>query len=265
MVALIIICVLILIIAILISFSLRIEIKYLGGKLELKVKYLFIILFPLKDKLIKPKKEKKLRRRKKSKLKKDESINEDYFEDFTEEDSEKQIQNEDIKTNSKVEDEIENNPQNDEVDEETTQKEKLSDKINKILDYIEKFKIIFNFSKKGLLRTFKAVHLDNLYIDFVIADENAYDAAMNFGKISAATYNLISIIRLIFPITVKTVDVICDFDKKESTFDGAVDIKMRLSTLIRAGLSILWGLILNFKALKGDNSTADKAEKNKVA
>lgn len=251
MTALIVIGIIVLLFALLLNIKLSAEIKYYGGKLDFKVKYMWFTIFPLKP-------------RKKPKRKRKKEAAEEQTADTKENTAEGQSAdiNENTAENA-VSDSGENISVN-ETDTKNAEKKKLSEKLNenldKIKDLIEKAKLVWSASQKGLKRIFRHIYLDDLVIDFIVADEDAYKAAISYGTVSAVTYNAISAVRLLFPITVKTVDIICDFDRKTSVYDGEVKITVRPSTLISAAFSILLGLVKVYYKLKVKNNTKAETE-----
>ncbi|MBP1549766.1 MAG: DUF2953 domain-containing protein, partial [Oscillospiraceae bacterium] len=102
-------------------------------------------------------------------------------------------------------------------------------------------------------------------VDFLIADEDAYKTAMNYGKINAAVYNLINFIRTFFTVTIKTVDIVCDFDSKESIYDFSTKITVKPSTILSAVFGILFGLLINIKKLIGKNKTKHASSSKAVS
>lgn len=231
----------ILLLALLLNVKLRAEIKFYGGKLDLKVKYLWITLFPLK------KREKKQRRRSKPHKNEDESKQES--EPLEEPYTVSKAEVEEARRKKAEADEPADVPK----------KEKLTDKVERLTDLIEKVKIVWNASCKPLLRIFKRIYIDGLVIDFVIAEGDAYDTAMRYGTVNAAVYNALNVLRLLFSTDIKSVDIACDFDGKASVYDGEVKICLRPATVLSAVFSILFGLLLNLRKLIGKSRT--KGEK----
>ena len=233
----------ILLIAFLLNIKLRAEIKFYGGKLDFKVKYLFFTIFPFKEKKKNPKKE-----------------NPPPKEDVTRNDGENYLR-EETYTVTKAEVEAKREAARKEAEaaedlqETEKSKEKLSEKINRLSDLIEKAKIIWGSSKKGLTRLFKHIYIDGIVIDFVIAEGDAYDTAMRYGTVNAVTYNVINAVRFLFPVTVKTVDIACDFDGRESRYDGEVKVTIRPATIFSAVFSILFGLLKNYSKLVGKQNS----------
>ena len=245
MTAFIVIAVVVLIFAFFLNVHIRAEIKYLNGELDFKVKYLWFTIFPLKEK-----KEKKPKLKNKKSKRKKQSENLSAEPEHT---SEKMINEFDKSDISE--------PDEQEAGEGKIEKKKLSEKIDKLKDIIEKMKLIWSFSKKHLRRIFKRIYLENLMIDFVIADEDAYNAAINYGKMNAAIYNLLNAVRIMFPVSVKTVDIVCDFEKKESVYDFEVNIIVKPATVFSAGFGILFGLLKNIKKLIGKSNEQSEPEK----
>lgn len=249
MTALIIIGIIILLIAFLLNIKIRAEIKFYGGELDFKVKYMWFTIFPFKEK---KKKSKKESQPKKESLTKSGGENRSDEEPYT-------------VTKAEVEAKREAVQKNDEVSEENREtekaKEKLSEKIDKLADLIEKVRIVWSVSEKRLKRLFKNIKIDGMIIDFVIAEGDAYDTAMRYGTVNAVTYNAINAVRFLFPVTVKTVDIVCDFDGTKSKYDGELKVTLRPSVIFSAAFGILFGLLKNYKKLIKKHSGAQNAQR----
>lgn len=250
MTVLIVVSIIILIFAFFLNMKVKAEISYLGGIFNFKVKYLCFTVFPFKEKKNKLKKKKNNAKKNKS-LKTNRTV-EDVSKDIQEES--KQLDEED-KVNSENTEEI---MLSDEKKKKS--KEPLSEKIDKIFNIIDKVKIIWSVSKKWLMHIFKRIYIEDLMVDFVIADEDAYKTAMGYGKINAAVYNFINFIRTFFTVTIKTVDILCDFDRKEPQYDFSVKITVRPATILSAVFGILFGLLINIRKLIGKNNKQQSAE-----
>lgn len=249
MTAIIIISAIILIFAIFLNIKIKAEISYISGKFLFKVKYLCFTIFPFKEKKEKKKKNKNKKSKKAQELPQ-EAVNDEMADEIQ---NDAETSNETVQTASE---QPEYNKKN-----KKDKKEPLSDKIDKLCDIIEKVKIIWNVSNKHLLNIFKHIYIEELMVDFLIADEDAYKAAMNYGKINVAVYNLINFIRTFFTVTIKTVDIICDFDSKESIYDFSAKITVKPSTILSAAFGILFGLLINIKKLIGKNKSEQASSK----
>lgn len=247
MTALVIIGAIVLLFAFLFHATVNAEIKFYGGKLDFKVTYLFITLFPLK------KREKKERKKKRTKQDKKEIT----------------VQKAEI---TQTETEVKSEPE--ELDEDTKKllegekKEKkkvpLNERMADIKKKIEQFKIIWGFSKKPLLKLFKGIYIDDVVVDFRICGGDACQAAVNYGRVSAVFYNALNVIRTMFPMSVRTVDIVCDFDGKESVYDGECSVRLRLGTAVAAALVVLWGFVVNMNDINNAGAAEVDSDKEKV-
>lgn len=254
MTALIIIAAVILFFALALNVKLRIQIKYLGGGLDFKVKYLFFTVYPLKEKKTKKAmKKKRIKKSERDASQKQEKISENS-DTAVSEASENKSEN--------AAEEPENKTENTDVPEEKAGKEKLSDKLDKLSELVEKIKLIWGFSEKHLRKIFTHIYIEKLMIDFIVAGEDACRTAVSYGTVSAAVYNGISLVSSMFPTKVKSVDIVCDFDRKKPVYDAAVNITARPSTLLAAVLGILIGLLKNYKTITGKS---DKRQNNEAA
>lgn len=261
--ALIVTSVIILIFAFLLNMKARAEIRFYGGELDFKVKYLCFTVFPLRKKEKQPKKSKKPKKRREKRMSERRGKN---AEAGKKTDTETETESFTIK-NAAV-DETESNGDGGTTDAEneesigisgkdSNKKEKLTDKLEKLTDMIEKAKIIWGFSKKWLAHIFKHIYFRDLVIDFTVSGEDAYKAAMNYGSVSAVTYGGISALSALFDTKIKTVDIACDFNGKRSVFDGEVKITLSPGTALKAVFGILFGVLKNLKSLKNKASAEE--------
>ncbi|MBR6622982.1 MAG: hypothetical protein IKK91_03665 [Ruminococcus sp.] len=138
--------------------------------------------------------------------------------------------------------EVEASP--DEETEETDgkkKKKKKKEKEKKSLDELVDMLVdIWGSAKNPLCLIFKAFKFSDLYIDFVIANEDAYKCALNYGRLSAVTYRGIAQMSRIFTVKLKTVDIQPAFGMKKGRYDAALKLHFRAGTFVIAGL---WFLI----------------------
>ena len=109
----------------------------------------------------------------------------------------------------------------------------LGEKLEALLD-------LWRAADRPVLKILKGVKLYELYIDFIIANEDAYKCALNYGRISGALFNLLGWLSVLFTVKVKTVDVNAGFALDKSLWDASVKVSFRLGTLVIAGI---WFLI----------------------
>lgn len=230
MTALIIIAAIVFLLFLLFKAKIRVELKYLGGVLDLKVKYLCFTIFPFKEK--KPKRE----RRKKTKSQSEDNGSEETVE----------LSSDAKEAVSEAEDFIDRTS-DEAADSAVSEKDKkkLSETFNMIKVRIEQFKLLWKTVKKFLTKLFKGIKITNLMIDFVVSGEDACEAAVNYGKISAAVYNGIALLKLMFRVSVKTVDIGCEFESGKSSYDCAANVTLGLGTAVGLLLGVLFGYMKN--------------------
>lgn len=246
------------------------DISFIDGKFTYKVRASFINIMDSEGKgvvgLIKklksrPKKPKKPKPIKEKKQKKKKSVvnDEEYLEDFdfdTDDDLivPDTVREDPIQTDEAVETAVTAVPDKKEkkhrkkkkeeelpadlfedVEDESEEEEKRS-----LGDWVELGMGVWESAQRPLLKIFKAFHFQDLYIDFVISDEDAYDCALKYGKYSGMVYNIIGFFSTVFTVRLKTVDIGCGFGLSKSKWDASCRIFFRAGSMVIAGL---WFLI----------------------
>ncbi len=267
------------------------EASYIGGKLSYKVKYWFInvmdsggggVMGWLKKRRAKPKKPKKPRppKAEKKRKKKDEpaellpaelppeealpAVQDDAAdlpevsgaadaipadEPVTDTDDLFPDDGEDEDTGKKKKKKKDKHSSSDDDEEE---KKPLSEKIEFIVG-------IWEQAQRPLLKIFKGFHFDDVFIDFIIADDDAHKCALSYGKMCAAVYNGLAQLSELFTVRLKTVDVNAGFALDDSRWDAGAKLRFRPCTVVIAGL---WFLITYiFKVFIPDRLRRRKARK----
>lgn len=257
MTALIVIGIIVLIFAILLNVKIRAEVRYIGGTADIKVKYLFFTLFPFK---VREKKEKKEKPKKKAKASKRGSETKDPTKTKASDSETISKESAEISEDSEADlsDEELLNPDSDKP--KKKEKKSISERLDGLGEIIEKVEVIWGFAQKGLKRLFGRIRIDGLMIDFTIAGEDAYSTALNYGRISAVVYNAIGFVQVFFKTTVKSVDIVCDFNEKKSVYDCAAKITIAPSTILSAAFILLFGFLRNFRKIMGKPKTKTKAK-----
>lgn len=124
--------------------------------------------------------------------------------------------------------------------------DKLTEKIDRYEDKIEKVLDVLYSAERPLVRICKGFKFSRIYIDFMIAGEDAYKCALNYGRISGAVYNLLGWISTVCTADFRTVDIFPDFNAKENRWDVSARLSFRLITLIVAGIQFLITYIFKF-------------------
>ena len=115
----------------------------------------------------------------------------------------------------------------------------LGEKIEFLLD-------LWRAADRPLLRIFKGIRLYDLYADLIVADEDAYKCALNYGRVSALLYPLLGWLSTLFTVRLKTIDLNAGFGLEKSRWDAAVKVSFRLGTVVIAGLWFLVTYIFRY-------------------
>ncbi|MCL2053441.1 MAG: hypothetical protein FWG90_03235 [Oscillospiraceae bacterium] len=207
---------------VMLNFSLRIKVRYYDEVFDFKIKYMFFKLYPLRERV---KKEKKRKRRFDAGAGKDKAA---------------------PRPKSKrggADKALSREKQSKSSNKDASRTKGLTETIEYIKGIADKLGEVWEDPqiKKITRLTLKSVMLDQMKLEFHVCGNDAYEAAMNYGTVSALTYNSLSAARLLFPISVKSINIVCDFDGKASRLNGKFDIKMRLPKLLKAGfLTLIW-------------------------
>lgn len=250
------------------------EISYIGGKLTYKVRFSFLKLMDSEgDGLIKNLKKK---RKKKKKIPEKDDGGEDSEEEEDFPDIEEIPPDYDVSDyeDYEISDEPESEPVTDEneiraekirrIKEKKSRKQKsekpdipkkkdggIAEKIDKLLD-------IWEIGGRPLLKIFRGFHIDKIFIDFIVADEDAYKCALNYGRVSGAVYNSLAWLGELFTVSYKTVDIRSGFSLKKSQWDASCKVSFRLHTLV---WSAVWFLAVYLFKIVIPKKKAKKSEK----
>jgi len=144
----------------------------------------------------------------------------------------------------------------DENEDDDEEKKSLGDKVSFLID-------VWNSAKRPLRQIFKGFKFSEVYIDFLVADEDAYDCAVKYGKYSGIIYNGIRLFSGLFTVRLKTVDIRPGFGLNKGRWDAAGRLKFRLGTAVIAGVWFLITFI--FRVFIPGKLRARKAKKAAAA
>ena len=108
-----------------------------------------------------------------------------------------------------------------------------------LLERIEFFLDIWRAADRPVLKIFKGFKISELYIDFIIANEDAYKCALNYGRISGAVYYILGWLSVMFNVKLKTVDINPGFALSEPRWDASAKLSFRPITAVIAGIGFL--------------------------
>jgi hypothetical protein len=204
---------------ILTCFSVRFIVSFKDEKLKFEVKYLFITIFPFR----KRKKRRKKRNKPKTAAPDDDAV-------FTE------------------------LPQT-EADSEPKKGGKTKRSAAEIVELIkstkEKLEILYGSTWHGIKRLLEKMAVEDLDVHFIIASDDAAKTAVHYGAISAAVYNAVAFLRPFTTLYIKDLEIIPDFDGKDSVFDISFAVTIKLRSLLSSGLIIGAGLLRDREKYKG--------------
>lgn len=130
------------------------------------------------------------------------------------------------------------------IKESTKSKDKdngLKSKINKAKETWKKYKDYIPMTWKAFRKLLKQIRFYNTEIEIIAGKDDAYDAAMLYGKINTLLFNGLSVVGLIFSLyKPKRAEVKCVFDKKLFEYEIYGKIKLRPSTIL--SIAICFGI-----------------------
>lgn len=220
-------------------------IRYHDGEADVKVSFLFKQLYPHVEK---KKRQKRKRKKHRKNIKKAETKPASEEISFDEPDAPEEH------TAPPDENKQEEPPREDteESSENTPKKHKpkkksLIERLNTKLDELNEKKssvqLAFELLKGPLKKLGGKVRIDDLKIDFAAADEDAYEAAMLYGKVNAAVYNALSAVRCFVPVSVTGIKIDCLFNTpaEKCRWDGECKIRLRPASLLNAIIAVVFG------------------------
>lgn len=256
MTVLIIIAAVIGLIVLLLNFPVRVLVSIKDGKANIRVKYLFIEVYPRKERPERPPKPQKERKKKENS--EDVPPQEEQSTPVMETSAQETQTAKDPPPRDETADADGSvkEPQEDAPDDESPEREKkepLMTRINNFLDGLNEKKqafqllweLCFGPVKKLLLK----IRIDSVVIDFAAADEDAYNAAMLYGKMNAAVWNVIGWLKAMTHIKLSSVKVDCLFDspKDKTRYDGSCTVKLRPASVVNAIGKIGFGYLFHLK------------------
>ncbi|MBO5343850.1 MAG: hypothetical protein J6A57_05335 [Ruminococcus sp.] len=242
-----------------------VSVSYIGGKVAYSVKFAFLPVFNSKGKGI-VNKLLEWKKKKADSKKDDEAEDKPPFEENSAETEETAVETDAEKTPEAVEEkaetaeniveEAEETPETVEAEEVTAEPEqplkpekpvKPGNSGKEKKSKLEFIIGLWEAADRPVLKIFKGIKISQLYIDFFIANEDAYKCALNYGKISGTIYNLIAWLSVLFNVKLKTVDINPLFGQKKSQWDVSLKVSLCLITVVIAGIEFL--IIYLFRVL----------------
>lgn len=216
------------IILLLLFLPVRAEFSFIGEKVVFKLKYAFVKIVDSNGGSIF-----KIKRNSNNKSKQTEEKNEKSAENKAPvSDSEPEFvkETEGLKEPANV---SESDPSSRSGQEIKAEKKTLGETVGFLMD-------IYKSAKRPLKRLLKGFHITDIYIDFLVADEDAYKCAIKYGRLSGALYNFLAKLELVFSLKYRTIDVECGFAQEKSRWDAGCKVRFLPITAVFSGI---WFLI----------------------
>lgn len=213
-------------------------IRYHDGEADVKVSFLFKQLYPHVEKK-KRQKQKRKKHRKNIKKAETKPASEEISFDEPDAPEEPTAPTDEDKQGKTL---TENTPKK-----HKPKKKSLIERLNTKLDELNEKKssiqLAFELLKGPLKKLGGKVRIDDLKIDFAAADEDAYEAAMLYGKVNAAVYNALSAVRCFVPVSVTGIKIDCLFNTpaEKCRWDGECKIRLRPASLLNAIIAVVFG------------------------
>ena len=120
----------------------------------------------------------------------------------------------------------------------------------------ESIKLYLPLGKKVFKRLIKSIRISGLNVNLAVANEDAYECAMMYGKANAAIYNALCILKLIFTVSVKQIYITSKFNSSETDYNLKCRVKIRPSTIIAIAFCALIGYLrINLKKKRIDKKS----------
>ena len=162
----------------------------------------------------------------------------------------------------------EEKPEKEEVRSDKSKKAKphLADRFIALLDSLSQKKdavlAAVDLIKAPTIRFLKKIYGTGLILDFTAADEDPFRAAVTYGALNTAAYNVIAGIKGITRLDVKSVTIDCLYDtpSEKSVYDGEVWIKLRPASLTNYVAALVFKFLFGLKKYKIITDTFLKKE-----
>lgn len=104
----------------------------------------------------------------------------------------------------------------------------------------------------------KHLRIEQLVLYMTVAEEDADQTAISYGRISGGIYNFLGVLDSALKLKIKTVDIIPDFVTGEAVYDISFKVKLRFCHIIFAGFGILFKFLAN--TIKNTKSKPSKTD-----
>lgn len=114
-------------------------------------------------------------------------------------------------------------------------------------EIIGSLKEVLELCGKNIRKILKKIVIDDVDLNFLICDDDAFNAAIKYGAFNAFFWSLLGNISLIFTVKIKNINVQCGFGQSENKVDGSFTLKLRPASAIFAGSILAVKLLYHYK------------------
>lgn len=212
------------------------------NKLDVKVKFLFFTIYPTKPKKKKPKKEKK------QKKKKSDNVTEEKVSNSAEKSEDE------ASDTSDSADKPEADTEKADSKKEKKKKKFTLDDVQMIMDYVES-------AWPPVKKLFKKIRWYDVYVDWVVASDDAAKTALMYGGICSFLYPFFKWLTTYFTAHVKEVNIEPDFSKEKQDIFIYFVLKLRLSTALACVIWLAWRVLKTYLKYSQGSEPAQKPKK----
>ena len=130
-------------------------------------------------------------------------------------------------------------------------KEKPKKKVKEILDEYMPYVPV---AKKALRKLLKLIRFYDFDLSIIIGDNDAYEAAMKFGKFNILIYSSLALLCTAFSVNIKHTEVKCDFENPKTRASLDTTVKVRPSAVL--ALAVYLGI--NYLKLRHNQKKKEK-------
>lgn len=289
MIALYIVLSVILLIYLLLRCSLVFDISLTPEESKLSVKYLFFNIYPKKEKVLTEKQKQRLAKKNKkkrakldrklmkekqklskkyAKLNKSKGVSapqklspEDVKFGLSDKNEDKSVNETEKSADNKEEFSQEGKqPGNEQSSEKNNKKKKksLKDRLAGYIEQWEKIKPHIPAGKKAVKKLIKSIRVDDLYLRYLVTDEDAYECAMKYGKTNMVVYDALGVLSALVTVRIKKIEILTKFNCDETDYELSCKVKTRPSTLLAISIACLFRVVIvYFRQSRKENKKGD--------
>lgn len=207
----------VLLLVLLFTRSATVTAEYDQGKTDVKIRFLFLTLYPQK-----PKKAKSSEKKKRGA----EKAETETTDESDKKESEKQEQRSAVPDSDTDTGSAKKRPKK----ASSKKEKKFAFDLAQIMDYVRS-------ASPPVKRLFKKIRISDLYVDYVVATDDAAKTAIRYGAVCAALYPAVEWLTAYFTVRVQRINVEADFSEETDDIYAYAKIKLRVSTALGC---VLW-------------------------